>query len=206
MSIVTRAPDMRPKVLPDAGLDLLFRTARTWRGWQDRPVSAELLHAVYDLARMGPTSANCCPARFVFLRSQAAKERLRPHLLPGNVHKTMTAPYTVIVASDMRFYDFLPSLFPERDMRSMFAGNTELIEDTAARNTALQGAYLMIAARALGLDCGPMSGFNRDTLDAEFFPDGRWRSDFLCNIGYGSDENMAPRNPRLEFHEACIVL
>jgi 3-hydroxypropanoate dehydrogenase len=197
---------MTSKTLDDAGLDLLFRTARTRYGWQDRPVSPELIHAVYDLARMGPTSANCCPARFVFLRSQAAKDRLKPHLWPGNVHKAMTAPCSVIVASDMRFYELLPTLFPARDVRSMFAGNDELIEDTVARNTALQGAYLIMAARALGLDCGPMSGFNRETLDAEFFPDGRWRSDFLCNLGYGSDDNLFARNPRLEFQEACIVL
>jgi 3-hydroxypropanoate dehydrogenase len=192
--------------LDDAGLDLLFRTARTRNGWQNKPVTAQMMRKIYDLAKMGPTSANCSPGRFVFLRSPKAKARLRLHLLPQNVAKTMHAPCCVIVAYDTRFYNLMPKLFPARDFRATFAENPSLSEETASRNATLQGAYLLIAARALGLDCGPMSGFNRETLDAEFFPDGRWRSDFLCNIGYGSDESLFPRNPRLGFDEACLDL
>jgi 3-hydroxypropanoate dehydrogenase len=195
---------MPSRQLDDAGLDLIFRAARTRNGWQDTPVPEAMFRAVYDLAKWGPTSANCCPGRFVFVRSAEAKERLRPHLIETNVDKTMRAPCCVIVAYDTRFYDLLPKLFPSRDFRSMFAGNAVLSEETAFRNGSLQGAYFLIAARALGLDCGPMSGFNRVTLDAEFFPDGRWRSNFLCNIGHGTDQNLFPRNPRLDFNEACI--
>jgi 3-hydroxypropanoate dehydrogenase len=197
---------MPTRPLDDDGLDLIFRKARTRNGWQDKPVTDSMIRALYELAKWGPTSANSCPARFVFVRSQPAKERLRPHLMDVNVAKTMQAPCCVIVAYDTRFYDLMPKLFPSRDFRSGFAANAQLSEETAFRNGTLQGAYLLIAARALGLDCGPMSGFNRGTLDAEFFPDGRWRSNFLCNIGYGSDENLFPRNPRLEFEEACLEL
>jgi 3-hydroxypropanoate dehydrogenase len=142
----------------------------------------------------------------VFVRSAAAKERLKPHLMAGNVDKTISAPCCVIVAYDTRFYDLMPKLFPSRDMRSAFVGNEALIEETARRNSTLQGAYLMVAARALGFDCGPMSGFNPLSLDAEFFPDGRWKSNFLCTIGYGSEVNLFPRNPRLDFEEACLDL
>ncbi len=197
---------MPSRQLDDTGLDLIFRGARTRNAWQDKPVPEAMFHAVYDLAKWGPTSANSCPGRFVFVRSVQAKERLRPHLMEVNVDKTMRAPCCVIVAYDTRFYDLMPKLFPSRDFRSGFAANATLSEETAIRNGTLQGAYFIIAARALGLDCGPMSGFNRQTLDAEFFPDGRWRSNFLCNIGYGSDENLFPRNPRLDFDEACLVL
>jgi 3-hydroxypropanoate dehydrogenase len=198
--------EMPSRQADDAGLDLIFRAARTRNGWQDKPVPEAMFRAVYDLAKWGPTSANSSPGRFVFVRSVEAKERLRPHLMETNVDKTMRAPCCVIVAYDARFYDLLPKLFPSRDFRSGFAANATLSEETAFRNGTLQGAYFLIAARALGLDCGPMSGFNRKTLDAEFFPDGRWRSNFLCNIGYGSDENLFPRNPRLDFDEACLVL
>ncbi len=192
--------------LDDAGLDLIFRSARTRNAWQDKPVTDGMIRALYDLAKMGPTSANSSPGRFVFVRSQQAKERLRPHLTASNVDKTMKAPCCVIIAYDTRFYDGLPKLFPSRDYRSTFAADAALSEETAFRNATLQGAYLLIAARALGLDCGPMSGFNRKTLDADFFADGRWRSDFLCNIGYGSDDKLFPRNPRLTFDEACLDL
>jgi 3-hydroxypropanoate dehydrogenase len=197
---------MPTQPLNDDGLDLIFRKARTRNAWQDKPVTDAQIRAIYELAKWGPTSANSCPGRFVFVRSPAAKERLRPHLMDVNVAKTMQAPCCVIVAYDTRFYDLLPKLFPARDFRSGFAANAQLSEETAVRNGSLQGAYLLIAARALGLDCGPMSGFNRATLDAEFFPDGRWRSNFLCNLGYGTDENLFPRNPRLEFEEACLEL
>jgi 3-hydroxypropanoate dehydrogenase len=192
--------------LASAALNQLFRTARTRNAWTDRPVDPSLLREVFVLARLGPTAANTCPARFVFVRSPAAKARLKPHLSAGNLDKTMAAPCCVIMACDMRFYELLPKLFPSRDMRSVFVGKEALIRETAERNGTLQAAYFMMAARALGLDCGPMSGFNRETLDAEFFPDGRWRSNFLCNVGYGSDVNLFPRNPRPDFEDACLDL
>jgi 3-hydroxypropanoate dehydrogenase len=192
--------------LADAALDLLFRTARSRNAWLARPLPDDIGRQLYDLAKWGPTAANSTPARFVFVRSAPAKERLKPHLNAGNVEKVMTAPCCVIVAYDSRFYDTLPKLFPSRDMRAVFVGNEALIEETAKRNSTLQGAYLMMAARSLGLDCGPMSGFNAGSLDAEFFPDGRWKSNFLCAIGYGSDEKLFPRNPRLDFAEACLDL
>jgi 3-hydroxypropanoate dehydrogenase len=192
--------------LADAVLDQLFRTARSRNAWLARPLPDDIGRQLYDLAKWGPTAANSTPARFVFVRSAPAKERLKPHLNAGNVEKVMTAPCCVIIAYDSRFYDTLPKLFPSRDMRAVFVGNEALIEETAKRNSTLQGAYLMMAARSLGLDCGPMSGFNAASLDADFFPDGRWKSNFLCAIGYGSDEKLFPRNPRLDFAEACLDL
>jgi len=190
----------------DAALDLLFRNARTHNSWLDEPVDDAVLRQVYDLARMGPTSANCSPMRIVFLRSAAAKERLRPALSQGNLAKTMKAPVTAIIAYDLAFYELLPRLFPQSDARSWFAGNDEMIRVTAFRNGTLQGAYFIIAARAYGLDCGPMSGFDNAKVDAEFFPDGRYKSNFLINLGRGDGLNMWPRNPRLEFAEACAIL
>jgi 3-hydroxypropanoate dehydrogenase len=187
-------------------LDQLFLKARTHWVWRPEPVPLELLKELYSVARFGPTSANSSPARFVFLTTPQAKERLRPALSPTNVEKTMTAPVTVIVAWDTEFHDKLPQLFPARDMRSIFAGNAALIHETAFRNGTLQGAYFMIAARALGLDCGPMSGFDQPKVNAEFFPDGKWKANFLCNIGYGDPSKLFPRNPRLSFDEACRVL
>jgi 3-hydroxypropanoate dehydrogenase len=187
-------------------LDQLFLKARTHWVWRPEPVPLELLKELYNVARFGPTSANSSPARFVFLTTPQAKERLRPALSPTNVEKTMTAPVTVIVAWDTEFHEKLPQLFPARDMRSMFAGNAALIHETAFRNGTLQGAYFMIAARGLGLDCGPMSGFDQSKVNAEFFPDGRWKANFLCNIGYGDPSKLFPRNPRLSFDEACRVL
>jgi 3-hydroxypropanoate dehydrogenase len=192
--------------LGPAALQRLFLAARTRNAWQAKPVGDALIRELYELARWGPTAANTTPARFAFVRSAAAKERLKPHLASGNVDKVMSAPCCVIIAYDTRFHDLLPKLFPSRDMRAAFAGNEALIAETAQRNSSLQGAYLIVAARALGLDCGPMSGFNAATLDAEFFPDGRWKSNFLCAIGYGSDVNLYPRNPRLDFAEACLDL
>jgi 3-hydroxypropanoate dehydrogenase len=187
-------------------LDQLFRAARTRNSWQAKPLSDSLVREMYELTKWGPTAANTTPGRFVFVRSAAAKERLRPHLTAGNVDKTMAAPCCVIVAYDTSFHDLLPKLFPSRDMRAAFAGKDALIEETAKRNSTLQGAYMIMAARSLGLDCGPMSGFNPATLDAEFFADGRWKSNFLFNVGYGTDENLFPRNPRLDFDEACLDL
>lgn len=187
-------------------LDQLFRHARTHSAWLPKRVSVETLREVYKLARMGPTSANSSPARFVFLESEAAKARLLPALAPLNVEKTKAAPVTVIVAWDTEFYEKLPQLFPHADMRSFFVGNEPLIEETAFRNSSLQGGYFILAARAVGLDCGPMSGFDKAKVNAEFFPDGKWKANFLCNLGYGDPGKLFPRNPRLEFDEACRVM
>jgi 3-hydroxypropanoate dehydrogenase len=189
----------------DASLDLIFRNARTHNGWLDRPVPVEVLQEVWDLAKMGPTSANCMPARIVFAVSPEAKEKLRSCLQEGNVAKTMAAPATAIIGYDLTFYDKLPELFPHADARSWFVGNEALIEATAFRNSALQGAYFMLAARALGLDCGPMSGFDNAAVDAAFFAGTAIRSNFLCNLGYGDASKLHPRNRRLSFDEACRV-
>ncbi|MGB8012512.1 MAG: malonic semialdehyde reductase [Terriglobales bacterium] len=193
------------KIAKDA-LDQLFRQARTHNAWLPKRVPAEALREVYELARMGPTSANASPARFVFLESETAKARLLPALAPLNVEKTKTAPVAVIVAWDTEFYEKLPKLFPHADMRSYFVGKQAVIDETAMRNSSLQGAYFILAARALGLDCGPMSGFDAAKVNAEFFPDGKWKVNFLCNLGYGDRSKLYPRNPRLEFEEACRVL
>ena len=190
----------------DLALDTIFRQARTRNAWEGREVSHALVQAVYDLTRMAPTSANCSPARFVFVESQTAKERLRPHLSAGNLEKTMTAPMTAIIGYDTEFYEQLPKLFPHTDAKAWFTGNAQLIEETAFRNGSLQGAYFMVAARALGLDCGPMSGFDADGVNKEFFPDGKIKANFLCNVGYGTDEGLHPRSPRLEFNEVCEIL
>jgi len=190
----------------DAALDTLFRTARTHYAWTDRPVDPALLHQLYDLMKLGPTSANCSPARLVFVTSSAARERLRPTLSKGNLAKTMSAPVTVIVARDERFYEALPRLFPHTDAKSWFTENADLARDTAMRNASLQGAYLILAARALGLDCGPMSGFDVDAVNATFFAGKSWRVNFLCNLGYGDQAGLQRRLPRLEFEEACYVL
>lgn len=194
------------RILDDRALDVLFREAHTHSFWLDKEVSDVLLQAVYDLAKMGPTSANSSPAKFVFVKSKAAKERLKPHLSPGNADKTMAAPVTVIIANNLKFYDNLPHLFPQADARSWFAGKPAAIQETAFRNATLQGAYLIIAARALGLDCGPMSGFNKAGVTKEFFPEGDVEANFLCNIGYGDKAKLFPRNPRLTFAEACQIL
>ncbi|WP_165231676.1 malonic semialdehyde reductase [Aquisphaera insulae] len=189
-----------------AALDVLFREARTHGAWLPKPVPESLLREVYDLARLGPTSANASPARFVFVTTPEAKERLIPALMPGNVDKTKAAPVTVIVAQDMEFYEQLPKLFPFVDAKSWFVGNDAMIAHTAAQSSTLQGAYLMLAARALGLDCGPMAGFDGAKVNAEFFPDGKWKVNFLCNLGYGDHTKLPPRAPRLTFEEACRVL
>ena len=208
-------------MLTAEALDTLFRHARTYSYWLDKPVSDDTLRELYGLLKWAPTSANASPARFVFVRSPKAKERLRPALAPGNVDKTMSAPVTVIVAYDLMFYEKLPKLFPHApQMRDLYASNPQLVETTARRNSSLQGAYLILAARSLGLDCGPMSGFDNAKLDGEFFaagkecegcdqeffPEGHVRSNFLVNLGYGDEARLHPRLPRLEFGEACSVL
>jgi 3-hydroxypropanoate dehydrogenase len=187
-------------------LDQLFYEARTHSTWLPEPVPVELLRKAYELARLGPTSANASPARFVFLTTPGAKALLKPVLAPGNVDKTMAAPVTVIIAWDTEFHEHLPKLFPQADMRSYFVGNQVLIDETAFRNSSLQAAYFILAARALGLDCGPMSGFDADKLNAAFFPDGKWKVNLVCNLGYGDPNKLYPRNPRLNFEEASVVL
>lgn len=193
-------------ILSDQDLDTIFRTARTYNSWQKKDVSDTLLQAIFDLLKMGPTSANCSPARFKFIKSDEAKERLKPYLMDGNVEKTMSAPVVAIVGHDMEFYEKLPKLFPHTDARSWFAGNDDAIQSTAKRNGDLQSAYLIIAARALGLDCGPMSGFDQDGVTKEFFDGTPIKADMLCNIGYGIREDLFPRSPRFDFDEACEIL
>jgi 3-hydroxypropanoate dehydrogenase len=190
----------------DEALDQLFRSARSQNKWQDKPVSSTILEAIYDLMRWGPTSANCSPARFVFVTTQEAKERLKPHLMAANVAKVMTAPVTAIIGYDLHFYEKLPFLFPHTDAKSWFFGNHPLIQTTAFRNGTLQGAYFMMAVRALGLDVGPMSGFNNEEVDKEFFPEGHVRSNFICAIGTGDPSGVFGRSPRLPFDEACRVV
>ena len=192
------------KVVSNDDLDLIFRNARTHSAWQDRPVEDALLRQVYDLAKMGPTSANMCPMRIVFVKSREAKERLKPALDPGNVNKTMAAPVTAIVGMDIHFFEQLPKLFPHTDAKAWFKDLPEpVLEYTALRNGSLQGAYVILAARALGLDCGPMSGFDNAKVDAAFFAGTTVKSNFLCNLGYGDASKLHPRSPRLDFEEAC---
>jgi 3-hydroxypropanoate dehydrogenase len=185
----------------DAGaLDALFREARTHNGWTDKPVTDEDLHAIFDLLKFAPTSANCSPARFVFVRSAEAKEKLKPALSGGNLEKTMTAPVTAIIAYDPKFYDQLPKLFPHADARAWFVSSEALAQETAFRNSSLQGAYFIIAARALGIDTGPMSGFDKAAVDAAFFAESGF------NLGHGDPSKLFPRSPRFEFAEACQIL
>ena len=205
----------------DKTLDTLFREARTYSKWLPRPIADKTLHELWDVIKWAPTSANAEPARFAFLRSKEAKERLRPALTPLNVEKTMTAPVTVIVGYDLRFYERLPKLFPQNPgMAKLFENNPEMVETTAKRNSSLQGAYMILAARALGLDCGAMSGFDNAKVDEEFFaagkpcfgcdqeffPEGHVKTNFLCNLGYGDPASLYPRLPRLSFNEACLLL
>jgi 3-hydroxypropanoate dehydrogenase len=197
---------MTPRTgLESSGLDVLFRHARTYRAWLPIPVPDKLLREMYDLFKLGPTSANSSPARVLFIKSQEAKARLIPALAAGNVEKTKTAPVTAVIAYDTGFFEMLPKLAPGFDPK-VFSENPKLAEETAFRNGSLQGAYLMMAARAVGLDCGPMSGFDADKVNAEFFPDGRRKANFLCNLGYGDPEKLRPRQPRLDFDEACLIL
>lgn len=190
----------------DEALDTLFRQAHTHNAWQDKPVSSAVLMAVYDLMRWAPTSANINPARIVFVTSAEAKERLKPHLSENNRAKTMAAPVTAIIGYDTQFHENMPKLFAHAPQMQAFFAKPEIAEPHAFRNGSLQGAYLILAARALGLDCGPMSGFDNAGVDAEFFPGGRIKSNFLCNLGYGDPQGVRPRNPRLSFDEACQII
>lgn len=192
--------------LDEEAIAQLFLAARTYNSWSDRLLEESTIRRLYELTAIGPTAANSNPARFLFITSAAGRERLRPHINPGNLEKTMAAPCCVIVAYDTLFYELMPQLFPSRDFKSMFESQGALVEDLVRRSSTLQGAYMILAARALGLDAGPMSGFNQETLERDFFPDGRWKANFLCNIGYGTDEGLHPRNPRLEFDQACRIL
>ena len=186
-------------------LDQLFREARSHNGWVEETLSEAEIQAIYDLTKFGPTSANSSPARFVFVRTTEGKEKLKPALSAGNLNKTMTAPVTVIVAYDPKFYDHLPKLFPHVDARAWFVGNEALAQETAFRNSTLQGGYLIMAARALGIDSGAMSGFDKAKLDEAFFAESGWKSNFLINLGYGDPEGVMGRLPRLDFDEAAIL-
>ena len=191
------------QALDTAALATLFTEARSHNGWTTEPVSDDLLQQVYDLVKMGPTSANCSPARFVFVRTPEGKERLKPALSAGNLEKTMSAPVTVIVAWDTAFYDKLPELFPHADARAWFTGSAEVAHETAFRNGTLQAAYLILAARALGLDAGPLSGFDKPAVDAAFFGGTTWTTNFLINLGHGDASKVFGRLPRLPFQAAC---
>ncbi|WP_374304306.1 malonic semialdehyde reductase [Ferrovibrio sp.] len=193
------------RIAADA-LKQIFFDARTQNGWQDKPVSDDLLREIYDILKMGPTSMNTQPMRLVFLRTKEAKQRLAPALSPTNLDKTMAAPVTAIVARDIKFYEYMPEIWHKPEARETFANNAPLAQATAQRNATLQGAYLIIAARALGLDCGPMSGFDATKVNAEFFPDGRCQVDFLCNLGYGDPSKLFGRQPRHPFERACQLL
>lgn len=193
-------------MLDQAGLDLLFNEARTYNGWKDKNVTKEQIEKIFNLLKMGPTSANCSPARFKFLASNEAKEKLRPHLAEGNVDKTMAAPVVAIIGYDMDFYEKLPMLFPHTDAKSWFVGKEEFIKETANRNGALQGAYLIMAARSIGLDAGPMTGFDSEGVDKAFFGGTNIKSDILCNLGYGDPGSIFERSPRFSFDEAAEIL
>jgi 3-hydroxypropanoate dehydrogenase len=193
-------------ILSEQALDQLFREARTHNAWQAKPVDDAVLKQLIELVLLGPTSANTSPARFVFVKTPEGKERLRPALSPGNLEKTMAAPVTAIVGMDMAFYEYLPKLFPHADARSWFAGNDKAIADTAFRNSTLQGGYLILAARALGLDTGPMSGFDAAKVDEAFFAGTTVKANFLVNLGYGDASKLFPRSPRFSFDEAARIV
>lgn len=193
-------------MIDSSALATLFTSARTHNAWLNKPVSDELCQQIYELAKWGPTSANSSPARVVFVKSSSGKEKLVPCMSPGNQEKTKLAPVTAIIAMDMEFYEKLPQLFPHDDARSWFVGNQPVIDATAFRNSTLQGAYLMLAARAYGLDCGPMSGFDADKINATFFANSSVKVNFICNLGYGDASQLFPRSPRLSFEEACKII
>jgi len=192
--------------ITDNALAQIFLSARTHNAWQEREVPESTLRELVDIMKMGPTSANCSPARIVFVRSQAGKDRLVPHLMEGNRAKTVAAPVTAIIATDYEFYEHLPKLFPHADARSWFVGDDELIRTTAFRNATLQGAYFIVAARALGLDTGPMSGFDNEAVDKEFFAGTSVRSNFICSLGYGDPAGLFPRSPRFTFEEMASIV
>lgn len=191
--------------MSETKLASVFSEARTYNGYTDKPVHEDTLRALYDQLKWGPTAANSCPARFVFVTTDDAKDRLLGCVNEGNVAKVRSAPVTAIVAADTRFYEEMHKLFPSRDFASVFAGKPDVIADLLARNVPLQGAYMIVAARGMGLDCGPMSGFDAEAINRTFFPDGRWEANFLCTMGYGDPTSLFPRNPRLSFEDACLI-
>lgn len=193
-------------MLNEEVLDTLFTKARSYNGWLNKPVSKIQVNQIYQLMKFAPTAANTCPARIIFVQSNEAKERLKPHLDEGNVEKSMTAPVVAIIGYDTEFYEKLPFLFPHTDAKSWYVGKPEKIKSVGEMNATLQGAYFIMATRSIGLDCGPMGGFNANTLDGEFFPDGKIKSIFLCGIGYGDTDKFFDRSPRLEFNEACKII
>jgi 3-hydroxypropanoate dehydrogenase len=193
-------------LLNDKQLDLLFGQARSMNGWKDQDVSNEILYSLYELTKMGPTSTNSCPARFVFIKSDEMKEKIKPALLPNNVDKCMTAPVITIIGYDLDFSDHMGKLFPHMDVAPMYKGNSDMNFATAFRNSSLQGAYLMVVARALGLDCGPMSGFNNELVDEQFFSGTNIKSNFLCCLGYGDPSKIFFRLPRFDFDEVCKIV
>ena len=193
-------------MLDQNSLDTLFINARSHNGWLDQDVSDEQIHQIYELMKFGPTAANNCPVRITFIKSDAAKQKLKTHLDEGNVEKSMSAPVVAIISYDIEFYEKLEFLFPHTDAKSWYAGNPEKIKSAGEMNATLQGAYFMLAVRAVGLDCGPMGGFNNKTLDSEFFTDGKTKSIFLCAIGQGDESKIFPRSPRLSFDEACNII
>ena len=192
--------------LSDKQLALLFGEARSMNGWQDKEVSDDKIKSIYELTKMGPTSTNCCPARFKFIKSDDQKQLLKEALLPNNVDKVMSAPVIAIIGYDLDFSDNMSKLFPHMDVAPMYKGNAEFNQATAFRNSSLQGAYFMMVSRALGLDCGPMSGFNNDLVDQSFFKDTNIKSNFLCCIGYGDPSKIFMRLPRLDFDDTCEIL
>jgi 3-hydroxypropanoate dehydrogenase len=204
-SYLPQSPDSRATI-GDAALDQIFREARTYSAWLPKRVDQELLKELYDTAKLGPTSANSSPLRVVFITSEEAKARLMPAIAPLNLEKVAAAPVVAILAYDTKFYDRLDKLFPHKDIRGWFADDPEAAEKSALVNGSLQAAYFIVAARALGLDAGPIGGFDADAVNKEFFPDGVWKVNFICNLGYGDEAKLFPRLPRLDFEEACQVL
>ena len=196
----------RTNPLDEEGLNLIFGEARSMNGWQNKAVSDVMIHSLYDLVKMGPTSTNCSPARFVFVKSDAEKAKLESALMPNNIPKVMTAPVVAIIAYDLDFSNHMTKLFPHMDVAPMYKGNDEMNVSTAFRHSSLQGAYLMMVARAMGLDCGPMSGFDNQLIDETFFSDTNIKSNFLCCIGYGDSTKIFQRLPRLDFDEVCKII
>ncbi|KAA0449767.1 MAG: malonic semialdehyde reductase [Candidatus Thioglobus sp.] len=193
-------------MLDEKALQTIFTKARSQNGWLDKAVSNEQIQQIYELMKFAPTAANTCPARITFVQSDAGKSKLKPHLDDGNVEKAMSAPTVAIIAYDTEFYEKLDYLFPHADAKSWYVGKSDKIKVAGLMNATLQGAYFMLAARSIGLDCGPMGGFNADTLDADFFPDGKTKSIFICAIGYGDESKIFPRSPRLNFDQACKII
>ena len=193
-------------MLSDANLEILFTKARSHKAWLNKEVTDNQIDQIYNLLKFAPTSGNCCPARFTFIKSDEAKERLMPILDKGNIDKSMNAPYVVIISYDTEFYESLSILSPHNDAKTGFIGKENKIKNTAEFNSALQGAYFMMASRSIGLDCCPMLGFSKEKLNQEFFPDGKYKSLFICGIGYGDSSKLYDRAPRLEFNQACTVI